>query len=97
MMYLKIHDSGESTVVAVCDENLLGKKITDGEKEINISESFYKGELKNKEEVIEILKQSSNVNLSGEESVSCGIEAEIISEENIIEIKGVKHAQFYRI
>jgi uncharacterized protein len=96
-MYLKLHNSEESTVVAVCDKSLLGKIITEGEKELNISEDFYKGELKNKEEVIEILKQATNANLIGEESISCGIEAKIISEENIIEIKGVKHAQFYNI
>ncbi len=96
-MYLKIHETEESSIIAICDEDLLGKKITEDDKELNISENFYKGELKNKEEVIEILKDASNVNLIGEESVSCGIEAGIISEENVLEIGGIKHAQFYNI
>tara|TARA_Y100000310_G_C20465682_1_gene707539 strand:+ start:9 stop:338 length:330 start_codon:yes stop_codon:yes gene_type:complete len=92
MMYLKIHESEHSRVIAVCDESLIGKKIS---KELNISESFYKGELKEKEEVIKILKESSNANLIGDEAVSCGIEAGIISKDSILLIGGIKHAQFY--
>ncbi len=97
MMYVKIHESEHSVVVAVCDESLLGKKISNKDIELNISESFYKGELKEKEEVINILKEASNANLAGDESVSCGIEAGIISEDSVLSVGGVKHAQFYSL
>ena len=46
MMYVKIHESEHSEVVAVCDKSLLGRKISNKNMELNISESFYKGELK---------------------------------------------------
>lgn len=97
MMYIKIHKSEHSVVVAVCDEYLLGKIIKEGDREIKISNEFYNGKLMNKDQVIKILKEASNVNLIGDEAVSCGIEANIILEEHIMTIGGTKHAQFYSL
>ncbi len=102
-MYLKIHATGQRYghrfVVAVCDKSLIGKKLRDKEKniEIEVSERFYKGEEKTEEEVIKILKDATNINLIGEEAVNAGLKAEMITEENIIMIKGVPHAQFYSL
>jgi len=43
--------------------------------------------------VILAMKKAYIVNLVGEESVECGIEAGLISKGNIIRIGGVPHAQ----
>ena len=96
-MYVKIHKSEHTEIVAACDESLLGKKIRDGDLELHITKEFYKGDLKSKEEVIKLLKSAQSANLIGEESVSAGIEAKIISEESIATVGGVKHAQFYTV
>ena len=96
-MYLKIHYTGQRFsnrfVIAVCDENLLNKKLDDGKRSITVSEQFYKGDKKNEKGVIAILKDASNVNLVGKEAVAAGIKAGIISKENVVVIKGVPHAQ----
>jgi len=97
MLYVKIHKSESSEVVAVCDKELLGKTLKQEDIKISISEKFYKGEEKTEEEVIQILKEATNINLVGEKAVSAGIKAGIISEENIIKIEGVPHAQAYSI
>lgn len=97
MMYVKIHRSKHSEVIAVCDKNLIGKKISQGAVELIITESFYKGDLMAKEKVIELLTSATNANLVGEESVSCGVAAKIITEDSIITIGGIKHAQFYSL
>jgi len=97
MMYVKIHRSEHSEIIAVCDENLLGKKIKENEFELSILESFYKGELMDKNFVIALLKNASNANLVGEEAVSCGLVAGVIDKSSIITIGGVKHAQFYSV
>ncbi len=100
-MYIKIHgtntDYGIREVVAVCDENLLGKTIRGNNLQIKISESFYKGEKKSESEIIEILKKSANVNLIGKESVAAGLKAGIISKENVIDIGGIPHAQSFSV
>ncbi len=95
MMYVKIHRSEHTEIIAVCDKNLLGKKITENALELSIKKSFYKGELMEKEEVIRLLKTADNTNLVGDEAVSCGLEAGIITEDSIMIIGGLKHAQFY--
>lgn len=96
-MYIKIHYTGRRFnnrfVIAVCDEDLLKKTIDDGKISITVSEHFYKGEKRNELEVIEILKDATNVNLIGENAVNAGLKAGIISKENIIRIKGIPHAQ----
>ena len=97
MMYVKIHESEHQKVIAICDEGLMGKIISDGSKEINISEDFYKGDLMDEEQVLELLKDVSNANFTGDEAVACGIKCGLINEQNIITIGGVKHAQFYSL
>ena len=97
MMYVKIHKYEHTEITAVCEKDLLGKRIQQGDAELAITESFYKGELKSKQEVIEILKKASNANLVGEEAVACGIAAKIITEDAAIMIGGIPHAQFYAL
>ncbi len=100
-MYVKIHKSGSYSgnreVVAVCDENLLGKILHGDHIDFKVSESFYKGERKAKEEVIALLKKTTNINLVGKEAVAAGIKAGIISQNNVIMIEGVPHAQAFTI
>ncbi len=97
MIYIKIHRGGEfsgyRTVVAACDENLVGKTLKEKGREFKISEAFCKGDKKTEAEVIEILKTAHNVNLVGEEAVNAGIKAGIIQKENVIKINGVPHGQ----
>ena len=97
MMHMKIHSTGSRFnnrfVIAVCDENLIGKTLKDGKISITISKRFYKGEKKTEKEIIAVLKDATNINFVGKESVAAGIKAGIITKSNIIKIKGVPHAQ----
>lgn len=96
-MYLKIHYTGERFgnrfVIAVCDEELIGKSLADKKYNIKISESFYKGDIMNEEEVVNILKDTTNANLIGKKAIEAGLKAGIISKDNIINIAGIPHAQ----
>ncbi len=92
-MYLKIHDAGMGrTVVAVCDKELIGKKLVQDNLEINVTERFYKGEEVSEEEVVKVLKEAANINLLGKKTVDIAVKAGIISEENVLMIQGVPHA-----
>lgn len=92
MIYIKLH-KGSSVVLAVCDEELIGKTFEEGELRLEVNENFYKGEKKTKEEVIKLMKNIKCVNAAGKESVAAAIEAKIISKKNILIINGVPHAQ----
>jgi len=92
-MYLKIHKDKYSEVIAICDEDLIGKTLEEGDLVISISERFYKGYKVNENEAIKILKNALNVNAVGEESVQICIKLGLIDEKNVLKIKGVPHAQ----
>lgn len=95
MILISMHHSGPNKfVVALCDENLIGKTLEDKEIKLVVAERFYKGEKKSEKEIEEILKHSSNINFLGKESIDFGIRLGIIGKENVIKISGVPHAQF---
>ena len=41
-MYVKIHKKQGSTVVAIADKELIGKRFEEGKLQLEISEYFYK-------------------------------------------------------
>ncbi|MBS3144802.1 DUF424 family protein [Candidatus Woesearchaeota archaeon] len=94
-MYFKVHKGQHSDVLAVCDENILGKTFEEGKYCITISEHFYKGQKGTALTITPLLRDIPNVNLIGKEAVALGLKVEIITKENIIVIAGVPHAQAY--
>lgn len=92
MIYVKVH-KGSSEVIAICDEKLIGKKFSDGKFCLDVKENFYKGELMDEKQVKEVIKNASNLNIVGEESVKLALSEGIIEKDCIIKIKGVPHAQ----
>ncbi len=91
-MQIKIHESYRK-LVAVCDSELIGKTYSQGIRQIEIKEGFFKGEEKNKKEIIEILRKMQSedaiFNIVGEESVKTALEAGVIDEKGVMKIDGV--------
>jgi uncharacterized protein len=96
-MYIKIHKSKDSVVTAICDEILIGKIFSDSERQLEITERFYKGEKKSEEEVEEIMKNATNLNLVGEKTINIALKLEILTKDTIITINKVPHAQIFEI
>ncbi len=96
-MYVKTHQSEDSVVTAICDENLIGKTFSEDGREIIISERFYGGDKKSEEEVTEILKNASNLNLIGEETINLSLKLNIITKDSIMLIDKIPHAQVFEI
>ncbi len=94
-MLVKIHDSYRY-VVAICDSNLIGKVFEEDKFQLDVKESFFKGDEIPKEKVIEMLRdmamEDATFNIIGEESTKTALEAGIISEEGIKKIDGVPFA-----
>lgn len=83
-------------VVAICDNDLIGKEFEEGELYLKISESFYNGESKTIEEVEEIMINEDNLNLVGEKTIKIALNLKLINEKNIIKVQGVPHAQIIK-
>ncbi len=90
-MLIKIHQSYRD-VIAICDSGLLGKKLEEGNMQIEINE-FFNGEEKTEQEILEIIKDASTedatFNIVGEQAVALAIKAGIIDKKGIKKIKGV--------
>ena len=82
--------------MAICDSNLIGKRFEEGKFQLDIKESFFKGEKVSEEQAIQIIKKMSiedaTFNIVGEKSVSTALKAGIISEDGIKKIQGVPFA-----
>ena len=83
-------------IIAICDSNLLGKTFEEDKFQLDVKESFFKGDEKSKEETIEIIKdmakEDATFNIIGKESVQAAIEAGLISEEGTKKIQGIPFA-----
>ncbi|MEW5759585.1 MAG: DUF424 family protein [Candidatus Thermoplasmatota archaeon] len=90
---MKIHRAGVDIMVAACDASILGKVFEEGELRIEVSENFYDGMRVDKNEFIETVKSSTIANLVGKNVIKYALEAGIINKGDIIEIKGIPHAQ----
>jgi hypothetical protein len=93
-MIVKIHKTQDGKkIVAVCDEDLIGKKFKEGNIRLDLSSDFYNGEKKSEEETKKIFDDAYVVNIVGEKAVNLGKKAGIVLEDNIIYVKKVPHAQ----
>ncbi len=92
MIYLKINKTAYNEIVAVCDQNLIGKTFSEKNFKLDVTERFYKGKLMKDREIIKILKDAGNINIVGKESVNLCIKAGIIEKEDIIKIQKIPHA-----
>ena len=84
-------------MIAVCDSELLGKKICEGKRILDASKDFYGGEAVSPEAAVDVLKGATVANLVGKKAVKCGIEAGLVHDDAVICIGGVPHAQFISI
>ena len=93
-MYVNVIRSSVRDVVAICDDDLLGKRFEEGEFQLDVKESFYAGEKKSREETLGVIdfmaKEDATFNAVGEEYVKLLIEAGILKKEGVGEIGGVK-------
>jgi len=91
-MLVKIHNAYRM-VVAVCDSNLVGQRFEEGDRQIDLTGDFFKGEEKAVDEVREILedsvKEDATFNFVGREACALAVELELIDEEHILKIQDV--------
>lgn len=94
-MLLKIHPSYRK-VVAICDEDLIGKKFTEGIRQLDLRENFYKGDKIDSEKAVNKIRllaiEDSTFNIVGKESVETAIKAGIMTEKNVGKVADIPFA-----
>lgn len=84
-------------IVAVCDEEILGKTLEGGKVPFKVSEGFYKGILGDVDEAIAVMKQATICNLVGKHIVRAAIDCKMVHERAIIYFGDVPHAQIVKL
>ena len=91
-MFVKIYESYR-IIVAVCDEELVGRVLEEGKFYLEVKESFFKGKSVSEKEVMEIIedmsKEDATFNIVGKNSINAALKTGIISEEGVRTINGI--------
>ena len=86
---VRVTDYQKNVMLNICDAELLGKNIVQDDLNMHISESYYGEKIVEAEEAKTLLKNSSIINMVGEDTVSMSIELGIGSENGVKKISGV--------
>jgi hypothetical protein len=91
---MRHYKQGRERLVAACDEELVGKTLSEGEVELHVDPGFYEG-LRVDEEALQVhLRQCTVANLVGERTVNLAIGMGMVDPRNVLRIDGVPHAQW---
>lgn len=99
-MYVKIHETAEGRIIAACDSNLIGKKLIEGIKVIDLDRyrNFYIGIPSDEKTLAEHLKKTFNsANIVGRNSVKVALDLGLITKAQVGYIKKVPYAQIYNL
>ncbi len=84
-------------MVALCDQDLLGKSFKEGELRIKVTKQFYGGKLLDPDDCDPYLKEATIANFVGKESVSKGLDLGLIEEKRVMRIRDIPHAQMIKV
>ncbi|MGC8586905.1 MAG: DUF424 domain-containing protein [Candidatus Micrarchaeia archaeon] len=101
MIYFKKYDTESGQLVAICDEELIGKKFKEGNIRLDLDTyaSFYKGELIKEESAEALIDRDAlySANVVGKRAVSVLLKKGIADKKDVKEIEGVPFVQIFTL
>jgi len=97
LVYANVCRWPQGVLLAVCDAELLGKVLREGNLVFEVREDFYKGSKMSAGEAVDLMKQSTVVNMVGQRIVGEALERGLVHPEAVLEISGVPHAQIVKM
>ncbi len=94
--YFNLKKEGNNVLLAICDEELLGKTLREGKIVFKISEDFYKGKKISVDQAVSMIENSTSINLIGNECVKKAIENGYVHPGAVLKIEGISHAQIMK-
>jgi hypothetical protein len=96
-VYINLRKIGNNVLLAICDAEILGKTLREGKIVFCVKEEFYKGARVNIEEALDMMSNSTIVNMIGKNVVKKAIEKGYVHPEAVLNIEGIPHAQVVKI
>jgi hypothetical protein len=91
----KINYQG-SMMVNICDKELVGTKVADGNLEVNITKDYFEQQVLGEEEVTALLKTCSVANLVGKRIVNKAVEMKLASSISVRNISDVPFLMIFK-
>ncbi|MFW9907931.1 MAG: DUF424 domain-containing protein [Candidatus Thorarchaeota archaeon] len=96
-VYIRVRESIDHVLVSACDEELLGKTLTEGNIKFTVNPDFYGGELVDTSTCVKFLKGATVANMVGKNTVKAAIDAGLVHEAAVLYIEGEPHAQWVKL
>jgi len=96
-VYLRTFNTEKGSMVACCDEDLLGKTFREGRLRLSVEAGFYGDTLWGLTEALVLMAKADILNLVGRTVVDAAIERGIVHPEAVIVISGIPHVQVMRM
>ncbi|MGF3522859.1 MAG: DUF424 domain-containing protein [Candidatus Bathyarchaeia archaeon] len=96
-VYVNLKKVGGNVLLAICDADLLGKTLKQGKIVFHIKQEFYNGGKLTVEEAVDMIENSTIVNMVGKCCVDQAIAKGYVHPEAVLEIEGVPHAQIVKL
>jgi len=96
-VYLNAFKAPRQTLVAVCDENLLGSTFHQGRLKLEVKADFYRGALASIDEALKAIDSADVANLVGKAIVNAAVRVGLVDESAVLLVDGVPHVQIVRM
>lgn len=93
----RMHKSGDETVLAIADEEIVGKDFSDKKMTVTISPDFYHEARIREDGVLSLLNSATIINAIGGRIVALLLKNKIVEEREIVTICGLPHAQVFSV
>lgn len=96
-VYVNLRKKGRNVLLAICDSDLLGRTLRDGKIVFHVKDEFYNGGKVSVEEAVNMIENSTIVNLVGKNCIEKAISKGYVHPEAVLQISGIPHAQIVKL
>jgi hypothetical protein len=86
----------DTTLINICDEPLIGKTLIEGKLSMHMSRDYFGGQVVDSTQALKMMKESSIINLAGEQAVNIALSNKMAAKEAVRVIQGVPFLMIYK-
>ncbi|MCL2643518.1 MAG: DUF424 family protein [Candidatus Bathyarchaeota archaeon] len=97
-VYVKLKQiDNKNVILAICDEDLLGKTLCEGKITFKVKNEFYNGCKVTIDEAMGMIENANIINLVGKHCVEQAIKNGYVHPDAILTIENIPHAQIMKL
>ena len=89
MFAARLINHNDTSMLNICDAELVGRTVNRGNFTFKISEKYYAQNVIEKEEAKDLLRRSSNINMVGKKIISLSVNIGIGTQKGVKEFDGI--------